>query len=75
MYSLSKRQWSLVVQEEQFSKYSCVGLLDGLDGWVSVADSKGQARVFHLDNYHEVWPSITLLNNRISNGMHVKDLS
>jgi len=54
LYDLTKKEWTLLLQEERYKKYAVVGRFDDLESWVLLGDSKGQARLFNVDSHEKV---------------------
>jgi WD40 repeat protein len=56
VYSLTRREFTLLFREQRYKMHSSVGGLNGMEGWVCLVDSKGCARLFNLDNHTNVCP-------------------
>jgi hypothetical protein len=49
-----EKKLRLLFRDERYKKYSTVGVFEGLKGWVCLGDITGSAKIFHIDNHHEV---------------------
>ena len=47
--------------EQRFRKHGVVGTFADLEGWVIIGDSKGQVKLFNVDNYAEVNVFLSIL--------------
>jgi hypothetical protein len=58
-----------LAEEERYKKYAVVGTFDQMPGWVLLGDSKGQVKLFNVDNYEEVSPSHARLTSSHWSGL------
>lgn len=63
LYNLDQRAWDLVSREEKYQRYAVVGSFEGLQDLVILGDSKGNAKIFNVNNYENVlvFPSTSFL--------------
>jgi hypothetical protein len=54
LYVLSKKDLRLLFRDERYTKYSTVGVFEGMKGWVCLGDFAGTAKIFHIENHPEV---------------------
>jgi len=54
IYSLSRRTWTLVLQDETYRNYGAAASIQGLVDWVCLGNSRGGARLFNLTQRDEV---------------------
>jgi WD40 repeat protein len=56
-YYLSTKEWKLIFREDRLQGFATLGTLEGMEGWICLGDSKGQARLFHVDRHQQVYSS------------------
>ena len=55
LYNLSRKAWTLVLQDEKYRNYGTVASVPGMSDWICLGNSKGGARLINLTNPDEVY--------------------